>query len=1402
MAVAATVLSLLAAAVPSVAAADSSRTSNRETQYVDCSADASVQTGSSAFPWQSLDRVNGLALRTGSRILLKRGTRCTGTLAPNGSGRPGKPLVIGAYGTGAKPVIDGGGNAETLLLKNTQWVEASGLEITNSGAPGRNKRGVRVQLEDFGTGTHYRLTGLDIHDIRGDDTKGTEGSAGILFSVTGTEKPTKFDDVVVAGNTVTGVDREGIYLASTWNNRPVHGDYDPDGPAFLPSTRVVVRGNTLKDLGGDGIVMTATDGALVERNRLDGFQRRSAGYNAGMWPWNADNTVFQYNEVSGGETTRDGMAYDVDEGTFGTVFQYNVSHDNAGGFFLVCTATGTLGDAVIRYNVSRNDHYRGIETCSGSFDGVRAHNNTVYVGDGVSQSVVNENTTKKHGLAFTNNIVVKEGAGTASFGLKGDGVTLSHNTLVNVRDAPADPGGSTADPRLTDRTGALPDGLRLHTGSPALGAGMAVAGDVARDLYGNRVPAPPNTGAYQGRGVTGAAPDPVGAAPVGLANGGFEKGLADWSTRNATASTDARTGSGALRLNAPAGNLATAEQTVSGLKPATVYELSGWIRSDGTATALGAKGYGGSKDNHVSATAWTRTALQFTTGANNTTATVYCYREKPGQASCDDLELTESGPRAALTSRVKVGFGGSFTTATGYTPSTGENVDGTLGRMTGSEQLDGGAVTLGGGGQGITYNPREAVTDGKYLTKNILSEALVRRTAGARLDFDTVLSLAGGGYYRYRSGSQNVTQFGMYGPEAPWYEQQQDGPDLPSDAYTHVALAYSTTGTTGPGVARLTAYINGCQAGTALVNQVAAADAAKGVLAFGNDAGTRNRGLHGSLDGVAVATYTGTVTPDDFQLTVPGSGCGDGTPQLPPGCDTDPGTSGPVTPSSVITVAACDRPDRIVEKAAHVVPDAKQLAWQQKELTAFVHYGMNTFTDKEWGDGTEAESVYNPTGLDPDQWMASLKAGGFKQVILTVKHHDGFLLYPSRYSDHSVKNSPWWQDGANPEGDVFGAFVKAARSAGLGVGVYLSPADGAEIPAAGHRGKGRFGNNSAKKTVTVPTLVDGDDRTPATTYTYQADDYNAYFMNQLYELLTQYGRIDEVWLDGANPWAGQYDQPYQTTDWYDLIGKIAPQANVAINGPDIRWVGTETASGRDDEWSVIPFKGDPASRNRDDDMVVPPEGGDLASRDVLAAHHPDYLAWYPAESDVSIRPGWFWHASQDGQVKTPAKLLDLYRTSVGRNSVLLLNVPPNRAGRISDPDTAALASFGQTVRATYGTNLLAPSGGSPLTDEELTSAWSPADDAHSGETVLESPQPVTFDRVVLQEDITRGQRVESFAVDIWDGTAWKTVVQAGTIGYKRIEYLSAPVTAAKVRLRVLGARANPHVAKLGLYKAS
>ncbi|MFI9773365.1 right-handed parallel beta-helix repeat-containing protein [Streptomyces sp. NPDC051956] len=473
--------------------------------YVDCRSGTGPQKGTRAAPWRTLAAVNAQHLGPGDQVLLKRGTHCTGTLTPNGAGAPGSPVRIAAYGTGAKPVIDGGGAPDTVLLRNTQWIEVSDLEITNAANPGTKRRGVRVVLSDYGTGRHYRLTGLDIHDIRGDDTKDNDGSAGILFSVTGSAKETHYDDVRVENNTLRTVDREGIFFASSWNQRPAISGYDPNGPHWVPSTGVVVRGNTLNDLGGDGIVMTATKDALVEHNTLHGFQRRSAGYNAGMWPWNADGTVFQYNETSGGETTRDGMAYDVDEGSFGTVFQYNYSHDNAGGFFLVCSADGTLGDAVIRFNISQNDHFRGIETCRGSFSGVRFLHNTIYVGDGVSQTVVNENTTSRHEIAFDNNLVVKQGAGTAAFTLRSGGVTASHNALYGIGAAPANPGGTTADPLLI-RPGTATGyadaaaAYALRAGSPALGTGAPLADAGARDFAGNPVVpgAAPNIGAWNG----------------------------------------------------------------------------------------------------------------------------------------------------------------------------------------------------------------------------------------------------------------------------------------------------------------------------------------------------------------------------------------------------------------------------------------------------------------------------------------------------------------------------------------------------------------------------------------------------------------------------------------------------------------------------------------------------------------------------------------------------------------------------------------------------------------------------------------------------------------------------------------------------------------------------------------
>ncbi|MFI6876359.1 right-handed parallel beta-helix repeat-containing protein [Streptomyces sp. NPDC050400] len=463
------------------------------THYVDCQAPPTgPQKGTLKAPWRSLSAVNGQRLRPGDAVRLKRGTRCTGTLAPNGAGAPGRPVTVGGYGDpgAAKPVVDGNGAVDTVLLRNTQWIEVDGLDITNAANPGTKRRGVRVVLDDYGTGTHYRLTNLTIHDVLGDDTKDADGSEGILFAATGSSVPTRFDDVRVEGNTLDHIDRGGIRVASTWKNRPAVSSYDPAGPAWTPSTNVVVRNNTLSDLGGDGIVMTVTEGALVEHNTLRGFQRRSAGYNAGMWPYNADGTVFQYNDTSGGETTRDGMAYDVDEGTFGTVFQYNYSHDNAGGFFLVCTADGTLSDAVIRFNVSQNDHFRGIETCKGSFSDVRFLHNTVHVGDGVSQTVVNENTTARHEIEFVDNVVRKTGAGTASFVLRSGGVSLSHNALSGVTSVPDNPGGTGADPLLAapgTATGIADAAAAyaLRPGSPAAGAALPHPDAGERDFAGH-----------------------------------------------------------------------------------------------------------------------------------------------------------------------------------------------------------------------------------------------------------------------------------------------------------------------------------------------------------------------------------------------------------------------------------------------------------------------------------------------------------------------------------------------------------------------------------------------------------------------------------------------------------------------------------------------------------------------------------------------------------------------------------------------------------------------------------------------------------------------------------------------------------------------------------------------------
>ncbi len=405
--------------------------------YVDCAAVHSGD-GSQGSPWNSLGQANSQKYGPGDQLLFKRGATCVGTLAPTGSGSAAQPFVISDYGhQGGRAVIDGAGAPSAVWLYNEQHIKLKNLGITNAANPATQRRGVLVQLNDFGTGSGYALQNLYVHDVLGGDLKGPNGSQGIAFTVTGSSVPTKFDGVKILGNTLDHIDRQGIVATlSTWSSRPEVGPTKDTN--WLPSTHIVVEDNALTDIGGDGIVMNTTDAAAVERNTVAGFNKRSAGYNAGIWDFNTNNSLFEYNDVSGGETHRDGMAYDVDQGNIGTTFQYNYSHDNAGGFFLLCNnGPGIIRDAVVRYNFSQNDSFRGVENCAGAVESAQFSNNTIYVGDGVGQTVVNENTTSLRNVQFDRNIVYKTGSGVANFNLKSGGYTFNDNILTGLLNPPA-----------------------------------------------------------------------------------------------------------------------------------------------------------------------------------------------------------------------------------------------------------------------------------------------------------------------------------------------------------------------------------------------------------------------------------------------------------------------------------------------------------------------------------------------------------------------------------------------------------------------------------------------------------------------------------------------------------------------------------------------------------------------------------------------------------------------------------------------------------------------------------------------------------------------------------------------------------------------------------------------------
>lgn len=423
-------------------------------------------------------------------------------------------------------------------------------------------------------------------------------------------------------------------------------------------------------------------------------------------------------------------------------------------------------------------------------------------------------------------------------------------------------------------------------------------------------------------------------------------------------------------------------------------------------------------------------------------------------------------------------------------------------------------------------------------------------------------------------------------------------------------------------------------------------------------------------------------------------------------------------------------------------PSNRQLLWQEMETTAFLHFTVNTFTDKEWGDGTESEKIFNPTKLDARQWIKALKNAGFKMAILTAKHHDGFCLWPSKYTEHSVKNSPW----KNGKGDVVKEVADACREYGLKFGVYLSPWDRHE-PSYG---------------------------TPS---------YNTYYKNQLKELLTKYGEISEVWFDGAKG-ENAKDMEYDFQGYWQLVRELQPKAVIFSDaGPDIRWVGNEKGNAGQTCWSTIDTAGMASGK---------------ADAHYLNTGDPGGKYWIPAETDVSIRPGWFYHPNENDKVKSPKDLVNLYYQSVGHNSLLLLNIPPNREGLLSDQDIASIKGFRKILNETFSTNLAKEKVPSSLTDKKLSTFISLKTNKP---LVIDFKKPVTIDRAMLQENIATGQRIIKALIEYWDGKTWVKLDEFTTVGYKRLLRFNIH-TVQKIRLTILASKDTVQLAEIGFFKAS
>ncbi|MDO5977474.1 alpha-L-fucosidase [Flavivirga spongiicola] len=452
------------------------------------------------------------------------------------------------------------------------------------------------------------------------------------------------------------------------------------------------------------------------------------------------------------------------------------------------------------------------------------------------------------------------------------------------------------------------------------------------------------------------------------------------------------------------------------------------------------------------------------------------------------------------------------------------------------------------------------------------------------------------------------------------------------------------------------------------------------------------------------------------------------------------------------------------------IPTERQLAWHDMEYYAFIHFNMNTFTNMEWGDGSEKPAQFNPTALDAKQWVKTIKDAGMKGVIITAKHHDGFCLWPSKYTEHSVKNAPW----KNGQGDVLKDLSEACAAYGLKMGVYLSPWD----------------RNHAQ---------------------YGKPEYVSYFHNQLRELLTNYGDIFEVWFDGANGGSGYYGGAnetrkidnktyYQWDKAIEIVRELQPNAVIfGDGGPGVRWVGNEEGWANETNWSLLRKK-----------EVYP----GYSKYKELRSGHEDGTHWVPAECDVSIRPGWYYHPSEDIQVKSLSHLVDIYYQSIGRNASLLLNLPVDHRGLVHEKDVEQLMALKQQVEQDFSNNIAknikvtatnvrgnkAYFEASNTIDGDKNTYWATEDTVTEASMTLEFETPTEVNRILLQEYINLGQRVYGFNVEAEVNGNWVIIDTQTTIGVKRILRFDT-IKASKIRVNITGAKASPLISNIELYRA-